>query len=287
MNQELSISEHLAFSTVRIECKLVSGRTSTGTGFFYDFFREPTQCVPVIVTNKHVVKDAAQGTFYLNEATPEGQPKIGSFHPCFGDDFASGWIEHPDPDVDLCILPIAMFLAHPAYSKFKMFSMPFEQSAIATHDRLKEMAALESLVMVGYPVGIWDEANNMPVFRRGVAASHPYLDYKGRKEFVIDMPCFPGSSGSPIVFIRSGLYTNKMGQNIVGQEVRLMGILYAGPQFTVEGKIMVVPVPTSVQPIPVSRIPTNLGYVIKAERLLDFEPILRRQMENTTTTTSS
>jgi hypothetical protein len=38
----------------------------------------------------------------------------------------------------------------------------------------------------------------------------------------------------------------------------------------------IVPVPTRMNPIPVSQIPINLGDVIKAKKLLDFKPVLAR-----------
>ena len=61
--------------------------------------------------------------------------------------------------------------------------------------------------------------------------------------------------------------------------IKLLGVLYAGPQFTVEGKIQVVPVPTKTTPVSVSQIPTNLGLVIKAELILEFEEIFEKKLQ--------
>ena len=36
----LSISEQLTYSTVRIECELKMGGVSTGTGFFFNFLED-------------------------------------------------------------------------------------------------------------------------------------------------------------------------------------------------------------------------------------------------------
>ncbi len=44
--------------------------------------------------------------------------------------------------------------------------------------------------MIGYPNGIWDEANNMPIIRRGITATHPNFNYNGKPEFMIDAACF-------------------------------------------------------------------------------------------------
>jgi hypothetical protein len=48
--------------------------------------------------------------------------------------------------------------------------------------------------MVGYPNGLWDTANNFPLIRRGVTATHIKNNYNGKSEFVIDIACYGGSS---------------------------------------------------------------------------------------------
>ena len=60
-----------------------------------------------------------------------------------------------------------------------------------------------------------------------------------------------------------------------GNRIKLLGVLYAGPQFTAEGEVRVVNVPTQLISITHSQIPCNLGICIRAERILDFEPVLQ------------
>lgn len=56
--------------------------------------------------------------------------------------------------------------------------------------------------------------------------------------------------------------------------MKLLGVLYAGPQHTAEGELEVVTVPTQQQRVvTISRIPNNLGVVIKATKLEDFRPM--------------
>ena len=70
----LSISEELAYSTVR-----VSTDTGTGTGFFYQFSeRENNFHVPAIVTNKHVISGTSKGNFLLTVADDNGEPHPSS-----------------------------------------------------------------------------------------------------------------------------------------------------------------------------------------------------------------
>lgn len=52
--------------------------------------------------------------------------------------------------------------------------------------------------MVGYPIGLADARNNYPIFRKGYTAAHPAVDFNEDGIGLVDMACFPGSSGSPI-----------------------------------------------------------------------------------------
>jgi hypothetical protein len=63
--------------------------------------------------------------------------------------------------------------------------------------------------MIGYPKGFWDRVNNLPVVRKGITATPIYIDYNGKKEFLLDIPIFSGSSGSPIVLFNEGSYSTK------------------------------------------------------------------------------
>jgi len=95
---------------------------------------------------------------------------------------------------------------------------------------------------------------------------------------MIDLACFPGSSGSPVFLFNTGTYAKKDGGTVVGNRIKLLGILYAGPQFTAEGSIQIVNVPTQQVVTSMSRIPCNLGICIKSSRLLEFEPALLARM---------
>jgi hypothetical protein len=125
--------------------------------------------------------------------------------------------------------------------------------------------------MIGYPNGLWDKKNNLPIVRRGITATPPYIDFDGRPDFIIDCACFPGSSGSPVILFNQGGYPAKNGNFVIGGRVKLLGILWGGPQYLAPGVIRAVPVPTASQPVAISRIPNNLGYCVKAEQLLAFE----------------
>lgn len=275
--KQLSISEQLTYSTIRIECQLIDGGRSTGTGFFYRFCDDGTSHIPVIVTNKHVVEGASDGYIHFNLEDQNGDPVEGKHHRVSISDFELGWIKHPDPDIDLCIFPFVHILNELKEKGIMPFFRSLDKSLLMDDNNLRELNAIEDILMIGYPNGIWDSLNNMPILRKGITATHPGLNYNGKKEFMIDAACFPGSSGSPVFLFNPSNYIDKQGSTIFSTRIKLLGILYAGPQHTASGEVKIVDVPVAEKPIAISRIPNNLGLIIKSYILNDFEEILNKR----------
>lgn len=274
MSSIITLADRLMYSTVRIECYLQDGRGSTGTGFFFKFLENGESHVPVIITNKHVVEGAISGKFIMTLANEEGKPINTEHFPVQIDNLQAHCIYHPNPEVDLCAIPIASVLQQLKQMGKSCFFISLTKDIIPSEEQIESLSAIEDITMIGYPNGLWDRVNNLPIIRQGITASHPKFNHNGKEEFLIDAACFPGSSGSPVLILNQGSYTH--GNNtVIGSRVYLLGILYAGPQFTATGEIMVMNVPTSPRPVPVSQIPMNLGYVIKINKLIELEEILR------------
>jgi len=247
---------------------------STGTGFFFKFLENGDRHVPVIVTNKHVIRNAISGRFIITKSDTNGNPNATDHFSVNIADFQQFWRLHPDPNVDLCAMPLAPVINSATQQGQNLFYQVFDKSLLPTAEQKIDFDVLEDILMVGYPNGIWDSVNNQPIFRKGITATHPNIDYNGKKEFMIDVACFPGSSGSPVMIYNSNGYTSRQGNIIMGNpRLILMGILYAGPQHTASGEIIIVNVPQLQIPTAISRIPNNLGLVIKAERLLELETL--------------
>lgn len=272
----LSILEQLCFSTTRIETENFAGKKFSGTGFFYELIIND-KTIPLIVTNKHVVKNMKKGQFRLTKSDSNGNPNCTEhFEIKYETDFVKMWYFHPDEEVDLCVLPIAPLLEYANNAGHSLFYRCLNDKLIPSQEQIADLDAVEDIIMIGYPNGLWDSVNNMPIIRKGITATSVCRDYEGRKEFLIDAACFPGSSGSPVLMCDVGYFTDKKNGLYSGNRVYLLGILYAGPQLTVEGEIKVVTIPNvQKKALSVSHIPNNLGYVIKSERLLDFTEIFR------------
>lgn len=278
----LSIMEQLCFSTLRIETQDINGNSYSGTGFFFNYKLDENRIIPIIITNKHVVKGMATGMFRLTKADVNGEPVYKDHFQIQLKQFEQQWIFHPDENVDLCILPFANIIKMAQVQGVSLFYRAFDESLIPNTEQQNTLDAVEDILMIGYPNGLWDSVNNMPLVRKGITATDIKFDYEGRKEFIIDAACFPGSSGSPVLICDVGGYRDKQGNLNWGcSRVFLLGILYAGPQLTVTGDIKIVTVPNIQQKaLAVSHIPNNLAYIIKSERIMDFFPILKQKNDN-------
>jgi hypothetical protein len=262
-----TISERLLFSTVRIEATLQSGGTSIGTGFFFDFLLPDQRKVSTIITNKHVINEAVRGLFYVHETEfdPKAKPS-GRSHPVNLPIFSSFWIPHPSPKIDLCAMIINPLINQAQQQGISIFYRPLNENFILPESKLEELSAVEDILMVGYPNGLWDEVNNLPLIRRGITATHPAVDFRGESMTVIDAACFPGSSGSPVLLISEETYKDKSG-TFIGDTAILLGVLAAGPFLTEKGEIVIKGIPTNNQFVSLTRQMIHLGYIIKAREI--------------------
>lgn len=273
----LGIIEQLVHSTVRIETTLRSGGVSCGTGFFVNFLQSEHEVIPAIVTNKHVIAGADRGKFHLTLANADGSPNIGSHREFSLDRFEAQWIGHPDPAVDLAVFLVGPLVNEVQQNGVQLFFVPLRTELIMTAADRKALSTMEDIVMIGYPSGIWDSLNNLPVIRRGITATHPAIAWNGRSEFLTDIASFPGSSGSPVLLANLNGYTDAKGNTYLGvKRIRLLGVHYAGAMHTATGEIKIVTTPTAVGPIAITAIPNNIGVAIDSQRLLEFEPIIAR-----------
>lgn len=259
------IIEAVMTCTIQILSYHEQTHIGSGTGFIYILAKEGDSEVPALITNKHVLKGANKIQITLTHKSPSGDHIEYSTYTL--DINNQSVITHPDPEIDLCAILIYKILETANARNLLIMHHQIYEHLTATHEDFKEMLPLEEVTMVGYPNGLWDDYNNGAIARKGVIATIPENDYLGRPEFVIDMACFPGSSGSPIFLANYTSYATKTHSHIQRPRLLLIGILWGGPQFNAEGKIVAKPVPMSVNETTTTNIPINLGYAIKATEL--------------------
>lgn len=239
-----NISEQLQFTTIRLE--VGNGR---GTGFIFDYVGDNSN--PIIVTNKHVIEQMSSDgkvNFYIH-TTKDGNISSDSLRI----EYVTQWIAHPTQDICYTFLnPIIQVIKN---SNQVPFFMSINSTLIPTKEQLINLSVTEEVVMIGYPNGLWDENNNLPIFRKGFTAFHPSLDFKNHEQSinednigVVDIACFPGSSGSPIFVF-----------NEDQKKVIFIGILFKGPL------LYQASIKKDITPLMM-----NLGYYIKSNEILSF-----------------
>lgn len=266
----------LLHSTVRIECEYSGGEKGSGTGFFYRLCVKKQQCVPVIITNRHVIEKSIKGSFVVTLCDSEGNPVYGKKIRIEFDNFSSCWEPHPDGSTDLAVMPVAPVLQQLDERNENMFWTTLDSSLLVSQAESKNFTGLEAITMVGYPIGLWDAVNNLPICRRGVLATLLTMDWNGNKEFLIDAACFPGSSGSPVFLLDIGGYQTMDEFVQGGIRIKLLGVLYAGPMHTITGDVKIITIPTNQKIVSEATIPIHLGIVIKAEKILEFETFFNK-----------
>lgn len=262
-----SIANQLLYSTVKINTS-----KGSGTGFFFQFSSSQGH-VPTLITNKHVINNNPNETIEicLHLSDLDGNPIDNKKITCELD-----WYFHSSKD--LCFACIGSILSQIEANGEHLFILYVGEDILATEEKLNNLDALEEVTMVGYPIGISDKVNNLPIFRKGYTASHPTFSFNESGIALVDMACFPGSSGSPIYILNTGSFIEN-GNLVFGTRLLLLGILFAIPIFPAEGEINIIPVPSSMHSYVTTNIPTNLGYYIKATEILEFKRIIESMLD--------
>ena len=260
-------SSHFLYITVRIECHYADGAVGSGTAFFFRDGDPAGEEISYLVTNNHVVQDSVQlrVQFHIGRGHEPWDFMVDEERWVTIDDPADLWISHPDPAVDLCAVPVQV-LKNKYSVLADVFFTPISASSIPKAEEEKSYHALMSIAMIGYPIGLWDERNNLPILRRGTTASHAGIDFNGKPEVVVDMACFPGSSGSPVVFYDLQYFASA---------VRFLGVLYAGPTYTLDGNVSLRRIPTCSSRSSGVETMIHLGYVIKSREVLQLTRSIR------------
>jgi hypothetical protein len=259
-----SITKKLLFNTVRVDTVLEDGSEGSGTAFVVSH-AHPRGNYTFIVTNRHLVEGVRRGGLVFTQKR-NGQPLFGQRFQLNIEDFPHAWFLHPNPDVDLAIIPMRPLEQAAQDQGVELYYHVIDSRLVPDAAMLRALDALEDVLFVGYPNGVWDEVNLMPILRRGTTATPMILDFEGRPEFLIDASVYPGSSGSPVFVYQPE--SGRPGQ--AGARKFLFAGVISSVFFREEGnQIVPAPVPANNNGMVIGSEMIDLGLVIKSQAVLD------------------
>jgi len=265
-----TIAEQLFFTTTRIDTVAPDGTAGSGTGFFFQYVANGVT-YPFVVTNKHVVMGMRNGSLnFLKQK--DGRPELGNgFTLEVGaDDWSKMWFGHQDLHVDIAISafsPMQQYIKD--HHGVDLFFRSVDKAIVPTQQQIDELDAVEDVTFIGYPNGVWDAKNLLPVARRGTTATPIGVDFENTPRFLIDASVFGGSSGSPVFVLNQGSWAAKNGGLVAGSRLIFIGVVAAVFYRTHLNQIVPVPIPTQVRPMVEQQEMIDLGIVFKARTVVE------------------
>jgi len=245
--------------------------TVQGTGVFYHGRGGEKPNIPLILTNKHIINGAKNTRFVfhkMEKQSGKNSPSLESIEfPV--EDISTCSVAHPVPDIDLAAIVFQPILEKLNKSGNEIFYRCMNDALIKTDDELRNEACVaDDVLMVGYPLGMRCETMNYPIVRKGITATHPAIDFKGESIGLVDIACFPGSSGSPILIWQEGFHTDRKGGiNIGGSKLILLGLLSSGYFHSENTKIKVEKIATEQTATVNYQQMSHLGRYVKAKEI--------------------
>ncbi len=178
----------------------IYGEGSTGTAFILGrpFPRNPAMARYVLITAAHVLEQMAgeSATVVLREKRDTIRWEPAPFVLQIRDGRRQLWTKHPQADVAV------MYVRLPEGAIQQLLP-----ASVLADDKVLgdlEVHPGEEVNALGYPLGFASSAGGFPVLRSGKVASFPLLPTSQTKTFLLDFPVFPGNSGGPVYFGKSG-----------------------------------------------------------------------------------
>jgi hypothetical protein len=256
------------YAVVRIE----SGppdRPFIGNGFFLTArSSEPNAGSIYLVTNRHVVRPFNQGRLILHRGADASEPALaphsGNVVSMTIQDWSTGWVDHPEPTVVVSVLNVGAIYAWARENHQPIFLTSFRQEDVAAGGTLSNLDSLEEVFYVAHPEGVWDEAHNLPILRRGTTASPAFESFGGRPGFLVDGAIHFGVSGSPVIAIKER-FPASMATVGFPPQVHLLGILSEAFETTGYERPISTEIPGRRSDLVKWRMPMNLGFAFRAE----------------------
>jgi hypothetical protein len=265
--------KELLFSTVRI---VGDNSKSVGTGFLVSKKIDDKNQQLFLVTNKHVVAqldEKGKVTRQFSDIAFSLIKKQGN-SPILGESvsikvsqLSDIFIFHPDDNIDLAIFNISnLYNTIVKDMKQEVFIKSISIDLIPGEK--ESFDAVEDVFFVGYPEGIFDVKNHLPIIRKGITASPYDVDFNGNKKFLIDAQVFPGSSGSPVFIKEQNIKNGALSSTT--EKYFFVGVLTQVLCRDEIGKVVLSKIPTDNQISIVSKQMIGLGVCEKSNQIIEL-----------------
>lgn len=226
--------EQVFYTTVRIGVKYNSQdkKDAMGTGFFISLKEADDKWYIFLCTCKHLIDDAVESVFFMH-TEKDNKIELGDPLRIELESFKPEWII--SESYDIAILSFAPILNHFLMLNTNLFYRAIDISMIPDSKTINDnIDGVEKVYFIGYPDDKYDKTNMIPLIRTGITASQYSINYDGLPRFIIDASIFEGSSGSPVMIIDCGSYTQKGNGLCVGNRYYFLGMLTGRCQKTFE-----------------------------------------------------
>jgi hypothetical protein len=212
-----------------------------------------------------VVCGYQKATFSFVEAN-SSKPDLGKHCQITVGDLTNIVFCSSDPTID-----VGLIFLNPILECFRAqgktpFFVSLDARMIPTRQQEADIEAIQQIVFVGYPNGMRDNVNLLPIARRGYTATPYAVDFNGLPLFLIDANVFQGSSGSPVLVLDDGPFASRGGL-VVGQRAYFLGLVTSAYFQPVDGEIQFKQVPTQFVAVSKEQRYLNLGGVVKAKAI--------------------
>jgi len=257
--------ENAMFTTIRIETIDNDGKEGSATGFLFWNRVDEEKGTLFLVTNRHVIENTKKATYHVIKKK-DNKPWLGEALHTDDPNPMNRWFFHPDPEIDVAITPFIPILKHFEKEGGEIFYRNVRSDLIPSKEVLDDdIDAIEDIIFIGYPKGLHDEINYTPIIRKGITATPVYIDFNGKKQFLIDASIFPGSSGSPVFLNDTNIHFRKKDMKPVDSRYLFLGIVSEGYLYEEENKIVK------------KLIPVKNTLMVKTEQMIDIGIVYKSQ----------
>lgn len=146
-----------------------------------------------LVTNRHVFRNKREVWLRFNKDSGSQRYRLQLLN----ERGKETWSAHPDPTVDIGVIPIAV-------NKLQADGVEFgwiPEELMAFRDRIKSLGITQGdeIYILGFPMGLAGEERKYAIARSGIIARLDDEIIETTHSFLVDASVFPGNSGGPVI----------------------------------------------------------------------------------------